>query len=214
MALWLSATPFLAAYAFISNQNIAIRIQPNLFMVFCLGAYYMSCLYPPHKKSNRFIYCSVCIFLLYCAIIEVGFIPWLKPLYAKGTTWPALVFGIISGVLLAAGILPLYYELFQRQGEVVGVSFIFLFVDSMGAYLSILSVVLGTMDIMGIVMYSAIAVLELGVFISHFVWYMRFKVLKTSKSPYTANITSETYDEDTDLTCQKQDVNSLIEVKV
>lgn len=209
MGLWLSATPFLATYAFISNQNIAIRIQPNVFMVFCLSAYYMSCLYPPHKKSNKFIYGSIGVFLLYCLIIEVGFIPWLKPLYAKGTTWPALIFGICSGVLLAVGIIPLYYELFQRQGQVVGVSFIFLFVDSLGAYLSILSVVLGTMDVMGIVMYSAIAVLELGVFLSHFIWYMRFKVLKISKLPDVENQSIEGYEEeDTDLTCQKLEVKS------
>lgn len=214
MGLWLSATPFLAAYAFISNQNIAIRIQPNLFMAFCLCAYYMSCLYPPHKKSNRFIYGSIAIFLLYCVIIEVGFIPWLKPLYAKGTTWPALIFGIISGILLALGIVPLYYELYQRQGQVVGVSFIFLFIDSMGAYLSILSVVLGTMDIMGIIMYSAIAILELGVFISHFVWYMRFKVLKISKPAYTEDTKLETCDDDTDLPCHKQDAISLKESEV
>lgn len=180
MGLWLIASPFLACYAFISNQNIAIRIQPNLFMVFCLVAYYLSCLYPPHKKSKKFIYGTIGGFLLSCVILEVGFIPWLKPLYAKGTHWPALVFGIISGIVLAAGILPLYYELFHRQGRVVGISFVFLSIDSLGAYLSIISVILGTMDVMGIVMYSLLACLELGVFISQLIWIIRFKWLGTA----------------------------------
>lgn len=212
MGLWLTATPFLATYAFVSNQNIAIRIQPNVFMVFCLAAYYMSCLYPPHKKSKKFIYGSIAGFLLYFAIIEAGFIPWLKPLYAKGTTWPALIFGICGGVLLAVGILPLYYELYKRQGQVVGVSFIFLFIDSLGAYLSILSVVLGTMDVMGIVMYSLIAVLEIGVFLSHFIWYMRFKVLKISKLPDSENPKLDSFEEeDTDQTYAKQDIKSTFE---
>lgn len=177
MGLWLIASPFLACYAFISNQNIAIRIQPHLFMVFCLIAYYLSCSYPPHKKSKKFIYGSIGGFLLSCVILEVGFIPWLKPLYAKGTHWPALIFGIISGIVLAAGILPLYYELFQRQGRVVGISFVFLLVDSLGAYLSIISVILGTMDVMGIVMYSLIACMELGVFVSQLIWILRFRWL-------------------------------------
>lgn len=179
MGLWLLASPFLACYAFISNQNIAIRIQPNVFMMFCLVAYYLSCLYPPHKKSKKFIYGSIGTFLLFSAVVEVAFITWLKPVYSHGTHWPALIFGIISGIVLAAGILPLYYELLQRQGRVVGVSFLFLFIDSMGAYLSILSVVLGTMDVMGIIMYSLIAVLELGVFASHVLWLVRFKLLGT-----------------------------------
>lgn len=177
MGLWLLASPFLACYAFISNQNIAIRIQPNVFMVFCLVAYYLSCLYPPHKKSKKFIYGSIGGFLLLCVVLEVGFIPWLKPDYANGTHWPALIFGIISGVVLAAGIVPLYFELAKRQGRVVGISFIFLAIDSLGAYLSILSVILGTMDIMGIIMYSLIAVLELGVFASQIIWMIRFKWL-------------------------------------
>ncbi|XBW36190.1 hypothetical protein QEN19_001770 [Hanseniaspora menglaensis] len=212
MALWLLASPFLACYAFISNQNIAIRIQPNVFMMFCLVAYYLSCLYPPHKKSKKFIYGSIISFLCFSVALEVGFITWLKPIYEKGTHWPALIFGIISGVVLAAGILPLYYELAHRQGRVVGISFVFLSIDSLGAYLSILSVVLGTMDVMGIIMYSLIAVLEIGVFVSHFIWIIRFKWLGRKTIVDEENLVFEEFENETDQSIKSAESEKLSEV--
>ena len=70
--------------------------------------------------------------------LETGFTLWLKPLYLRGVPWPSLIFGIIASVLLGVGLLPPYFELMKRQGRVIGIDFLFLFIDSMGAWLSII----------------------------------------------------------------------------
>ena len=107
--------------------------------------------------------------------MEVGFVLWLRPLYARGVHWPATFFGVLASVLLVIGLLPPYFELAKRQGRVVGINFLFLAVDSMGAWLSLLSVIVGDLNIMDLVIYSLIGGLELGIFVSHFIWCCRFK---------------------------------------
>lgn len=42
--------------------------------------------------------------------------------YNKGVTWPDLVVGVIAAVLLSAGLLPPYFELWKRDGRVIGFS--------------------------------------------------------------------------------------------
>ncbi|CDO93488.1 unnamed protein product [Kluyveromyces dobzhanskii CBS 2104] len=113
--------------------------------------------------------------VIYVVGFEVGFTLWLRPVYDHGTHWPALVIGIIATILLAAGLVPPYFELAKRRGRVVGINFIFLFVDSLGAWFNIASVAVGNMDIMGIVLYAIVAALEIGIFASHFIWCCRFK---------------------------------------
>lgn len=43
-------------------------------------------------------------------------------------TWPDLVVGVIAAVLLSAGLLPPYFELWKRDGRVIGFSKFALFV--------------------------------------------------------------------------------------
>lgn len=114
-------------------------------------------------------------FLVCAAALEGGFISFLRPLYDRGTTWPTLIFGILASVLLALGLLPPYFELAKRQGRVVGIHFAFLAIDMSGALFSALSVVVGNMDVMGIVLYCVCVALEVGIFLSHFIWCCRFK---------------------------------------
>ncbi|QLQ78356.1 hypothetical protein HG537_0A06030 [Torulaspora globosa] len=175
MFLWVvSAIPF-AIYFCVSEGNITLQVQPHLFMFFCAISFVQSCYYPPVRMARRKIAAILLIFAVWCVGMEVGFILWLRPLYRKGIHWPALIFGILASVLLAVGLLPPYFELAKRQGRVVGINFLFLFVDSLGAWLSIVSVILGNMDVMGIALYCVVAALELGIFISHFIWCCRFK---------------------------------------
>lgn len=144
-------------------------------MFFCGISFIQACYYPPVQLPVRKIVAVIVLFALIWVGSEVGFILWLRPVYRHGTHWPALIFGIIASVLLALGLLPPYFELAKRQGRVVGINFVFLFVDSLGAWLSIISVILGNMDVMGIVLYCVVAALELGIFASHFLWCCRFK---------------------------------------
>ena len=83
-----------------------------------------------------------------------------------------LIIGIVASILLAIGLIP-YFELAKRQGRVIGINFVFLTLDSLGALFSLLSIVVGTMDIMSIVLYAIVLALEVGIFASHFIWWLR-----------------------------------------
>ncbi|KAL3232354.1 hypothetical protein RNJ44_04270 [Nakaseomyces bracarensis] len=175
MFLWVvSGIPF-AIYFCVSKGNVVLQIQPHLFMFFCGISFVQSCYYPPCSMDRKKIV-AIVLGIIACDVgMEVGFILWLRPLYSRGITWPDLIFGIIATVLLGVGLLPPYFELAKRKGRVVGINFAFLFIDSLGAWLSIVSVVVGNMDVMGIILYCVIAGLELGIFFSHFIWCCRFK---------------------------------------
>ncbi|CCK71711.1 Ilt1p KNAG_0H02960 [Huiozyma naganishii CBS 8797] len=175
MFLWVvSGIPF-AIYFCISAPNVILQVQPHLFMVFCAVSFAQTCYYPPCKMTRWKIVAIMLGIVLTDIGMEVGFILWLRPLYEKGTTWPDLIFGILASALLGIGLLPPYFELIKRKGRVVGINFMFLFIDSLGAWLSIASVIVGTMDVMGIILYSIIAGMEIGIFLSHFIWCCRFK---------------------------------------
>lgn len=176
-----SCIPF-GIYFCISAPNMILQIQPHLFMFFCSISFIQTLYYPPLKMNRLKIILTILSIILFDVGMEVGFIIWLKPLYAKGITWPNLIFGILATILLSVGLLPPYFELAKRQGRVVGINFWFLSVDSLGAWLSIASVILGNMDVMGIILYCAVAALELGIFLSHFIWCCRFKWFGNSQT--------------------------------
>ncbi|SJM82232.1 uncharacterized protein ZBIST_0380 [Zygosaccharomyces bailii] len=175
MLLWVvSGIPF-GIYFIISDGDLALQVQPHLFMFFCSISFVQTCYYPPIKMSRKRILMIVFGLIASDVGLEVGFILWLRPVYRKGTHWPALIFGVIATVLLAVGLIPPYFELAKRRGRVVGINFLFLLVDSMGAWFSIASVVVGNMDVMGIILYCIVAALEIGIFLSQFIWLCRFR---------------------------------------
>ncbi|CCD22503.1 Ilt1p NDAI_0A03460 [Naumovozyma dairenensis CBS 421] len=181
MFLWvISGIPF-AIYFCVSRGNVILQVQPHLFMFFCSISFVQSCYYPPTKLALWKIITVVVGIAITDIGMEVGFILWLRPLYDRGIHWPDLIFGILATVLLAIGLLPPYFELAKRKGRVVGINFWFLFIDSLGAWFSIVSVILGNMDVMGIILYCVIAGMELGIFISHFIWFLRFKWFSKEK---------------------------------
>ncbi|CAL9735093.1 hypothetical protein MOSE0_G06854 [Monosporozyma servazzii] len=175
MLIWvLSAIPF-GIYFCVSAPNLVLQIQPHLFMFFCGISYIQTLYYPPVKMNRMKIIAIILAIILFDVGMEVGFILWLRPLYRRGITWPNLIFGILATVLLSVGLVPPYFELAKRKGRVVGINFWFLLVDSLGAWLAIASVIVGTIDVMGIILYSVVAAMELGIFASHFIWCCRFK---------------------------------------
>lgn len=171
MFLWtLSGVPF-SIYFFGTDGSIPLRIQPQLFTFFSCISWLQCLYYPPVQIARRRLVIYATCFVLFAIGAEIGFILWLRPVHRHGTHWPMLVIGIIAAVLLAVGLLPPYFELWKRKGRVIGINFFFLGMDSMGALLSLLSVVVGTMDIMSLVLYAIVIGLELGIFTSHVVWY-------------------------------------------
>lgn len=77
-----------------------------------------------------------------------------QPVYKAGNETPVLVIGVVAAVLLAAGLLPPYGEAWKRRGRIIGINFVFLTIDSLGALFSLFSLVTQhTFDILGGVMY-------------------------------------------------------------
>ena len=42
--------------------------------------------------------------------------------YARGISWPMTAVGVIAAILLGAGILPPYFEIWKRGGRCIGIS--------------------------------------------------------------------------------------------
>ncbi|EEP78823.1 predicted protein [Uncinocarpus reesii 1704] len=102
---------------------------------------------------------------------EALFILTLRIPYRKGTTWPALLFGVLATILLVVGLLAPYREIWKRRGRVVGINWGFLAMDALGALFSLLALVAEeSFDILGGVLYCVVFALELGIFASHIVW--------------------------------------------
>lgn len=171
-----SGIPF-AIYFIDQNANTAIMVQPHLFTVFSLIAFWQSLYYPPVSWSGTKSSILLIIVVAVSIGIEAGCIFPLRHLYFKGTEWPNLVPGVIATLLLTAGLLPPYWELFKRQGRVVGINFVFLLLDSSGAVFSMASVAVvpGRVDILGLVLYIIVFALEYGIMISHAIWAARVR---------------------------------------
>jgi hypothetical protein len=127
--------------------------------------------------SNRFstvISCFLSLALLLAfAGIEVALIFTLRPLYRAGNVSPVFAIGIIASILLAAGLLPPYKEVWLRGGMVAGISFVFLGIDWCGAFFSLMSLVAQeSFDEMAGGMYCVVLALESGLFLCHGVWWV------------------------------------------
>ena len=74
-----------------------------------------------------------------CAGIEAALILTLRVIYERGSETPIIIVGVIASVLLAGGLIPPYGEIWKRRGRVVGINWVFLSMDSSGAFFSLLA---------------------------------------------------------------------------
>lgn len=172
--LWsASGIPF--SIFFVSRRSsIPIQIQPQLFTFFCVCTWVQSLYYPPVQLPKKKILVLISAFLVFSIALEASVIPFVRTQYDQGVEWPSLIFGILASILLAIGLVPPYFELAKRQGRVVGINFLFLTLDTSGAVFSILSLIFEEdLDILGLVLYTIVACMELGIFVSHFIWWLR-----------------------------------------
>uniref|UniRef100_A0A060T6N4 ARAD1C21582p n=1 Tax=Blastobotrys adeninivorans TaxID=409370 RepID=A0A060T6N4_BLAAD len=188
MFLWAaSGVPF-GIYFVVQDSNIPVQVQPHVFMLFALISFLQTLYYPPQKWPLWKVMVVLVVCVAVFAGIEVGCIIPFERLYDDGVTWPVTLVGVIAAVLLGVGLLPPYFELWKRNGQVVGINFIFLTIDSLGALFSIFSLVAqhGDLDILGCVLYIVVLALELGIFSSHIIWMLRTrkarKALKAQES--------------------------------
>ncbi|KAJ5084745.1 PQ loop repeat protein, partial [Penicillium alfredii] len=87
-----------------------------------------------------------------------------------------ILVGAVATVLLAAGLIPIYFELWKRQGRVIGLNWVFLSIDTLGGLFSLFALAAqGTFDILGGIMYIVVVLLEMGIYLSHIIWRIRFR---------------------------------------
>ena len=78
-----------------------------------------------------------------------------------GSDGLTMTWGILSDIFLAIGFAPQFYEIYKAQ-EVIGLSYLFLFMDSLGAVFSLVSLACkDVLDIIALVGYVAVLGLEI-----------------------------------------------------
>ena len=113
--------------------------------------------------------------------VEALLILTLRPLYDRQIAWPIMIVGIVAAILLAAGLLPPYFELWKRSGRVVGINFVFLTIDWLGAFFSLMGVVAqNTFDALGGCLFIVCIFIEGGIFVSHGIWLLRTRKLRAA----------------------------------
>lgn len=121
MFLWsVCGVPF-SVYFICKDANIPIQVQPQLFTFFAGLCWAQSLYYPPRdwglKKTTLVLIGTFIVFAgAECALI----FPLRKIYQERGIEWPITLMGVLAAVLLAAGLIPPYLELWKRNGQVVG----------------------------------------------------------------------------------------------
>lgn len=189
-------------YAIVQKFNVPIQVQPQCFMSLCLVSWCQILVYHNHWKVWKAVatgLVTACIFagveaaliltITACSLPPNFALPVARvrphtntaaqPIYNRGNEVPTLVIGIVASILLAAGLLPPYGELWKRHGRVVGINWIFLSMDWCGAFFSLMAVVAqNTFDVLGGVLYIICCFLELGIFTSHIIWMIRTRKMR------------------------------------
>lgn len=183
MFLWaLCGVPF-GTYAVVQNFNMPIQVQPQVFMVLCLTSWAQTLVYSRRWRAWRAALLALAVGAVFAGV-EAALILTIRPIYVAGDETPVLVVGVVASVLLAAGLLPPYGEIWKRRGRVIGINWIFLTMDWNGAFFSLMAVVAQTeFDVLGGVLYIICCALEAGIFASHIIWRLRTrKIRKEAKA--------------------------------
>ncbi|KAI1174806.1 PQ loop repeat-domain-containing protein [Nemania sp. FL0916] len=190
MFLWaICGVPF-GVYAIVQKFNIPVQVQPHVFMFLCLLNWSQTLLYF-HKWPLRKVIAVAAGTAAAFGGVEAALILTLRPIYQAGNETHVIVVGVVAAVLLAAGLLPPYGEAWKRRGRIIGINFVFLATDLLGALFSLFSLVAQqTFDILGGVMYIVCILLEIGIFSSHLIWLFRTRRIRAE-----AKLNDKTFDD-------------------
>ncbi|GAA5853079.1 hypothetical protein JCM5353_007364 [Sporobolomyces roseus] len=139
---WLFSGLFLGIYAILENINIPIILQPHCYGSLC-AFIFCQMVYFDRKWSLKN---TILLFVGYCIVgggFEVGMYFAAKPGVDRGIKAASMPFGILSDLCLAAGFFPQFWQIWKDR-EVVGLSYLFLAMDTLGAVFSILSLAFKT----------------------------------------------------------------------
>jgi hypothetical protein len=97
--------------------------------------------------------------------IQAGLIVGVQATNERNIKWPAVVMAVASAILLAAGVLRHYVDVYVHR-TVRGISFVFVGIDALGDVFSLISVVFQpTLDALGMAIYGTELVLWIGIFL-------------------------------------------------
>ncbi|KAK2737770.1 hypothetical protein FQN57_007418 [Myotisia sp. PD_48] len=163
MMLWAWAGVPLGVYNIVEEFNIALRIQPQILSVLSLMTW-IQCYY--YQKNWRILHCLTAFTLLAFVMggIEATLIIALRIARKRHLDWPMTLMAVLSAVLLAAGVLRHYWDIYTHR-TVRGISFIFVGIDAAGDLFSLISILFQPgLDILGMAIYGSELLLWIGVF--------------------------------------------------
>lgn len=163
MILWALAGIPLGVYNIVSGFNVALRIQPQILTFLSLLTW-GQCMFYEQKWSKTRV--AAWTASLNCVLggVEVGLVFGLQAAQRDGARWAMTLMAVLSAVLLAAGVLRHYWDIWKMR-TVRGISFLFVFIDALGDLTSLLSLFFEPkLDVLGMVIYGSELVLWMGVF--------------------------------------------------
>ena len=184
MLLWASAGIPLGAYNITRSFPVALQIQPQILTLLSLITWAQTKYYPPggDKKVRSVLWCTLTLTAV-CALaggMETAIVYGLKAgIKTKSEFevehyWAVMLMGILSAVLLAAGVGRHYIDIYKER-TVRGISFIFVAIDALGDLTSLISVLFWwragrRLDVLGLIVYGSELVLWIGVMTCG-IWY-------------------------------------------
>ncbi|KAF9893956.1 hypothetical protein FE257_008927 [Aspergillus nanangensis] len=124
MLLWAACAVPMGAYLILQQVNIALQVQPQLFAVFSLISWGQILYYNHNFHLWKAVFYAVGLAVLFGGL-ETMLILTLRIPYSKGITWPDLVVGVFAAILLTLGLIPPYFEMWKRNGRVIGISLMY-----------------------------------------------------------------------------------------
>ncbi|KAF7856048.1 hypothetical protein EAF04_010004 [Stromatinia cepivora] len=163
MMLWACAGVPLGAFNIASGFNVALWVQPQILTVLSLVTWGQCWYYGRGWNLRKCVLITGAIGLVLGGV-EVALVEGLKAGQRRDLEWPVILMGVLSAVLLSAGVLRHYYDIYIHR-TVRGISFIFVGIDAAGDVFSLVSIFFQShLDILGIVIYASEFILWCGVF--------------------------------------------------
>ncbi|KAK7726745.1 hypothetical protein SLS57_003306 [Botryosphaeria dothidea] len=117
-----AAVPF-GIYNIVQNFNIPLQVQPQVFCALTLICWAQTLIYHDHWRVWTASLAAI-ITGLVSGGVEALLILTLRGPYSRGVEWPIVTIGVIAAVLLAVGLLPMYWEQWKRNGRAKDISIV------------------------------------------------------------------------------------------